>query len=213
MTRTRIKFCGITRAEDAAVAADLGVDAIGLVFVPGSKRQVDLAGAEAILARLPAFVASVALFMDAAEAEVQACLRRLPFDLLQFHGSEAPEYCASFGRPWLKALPMGEDMHLQSTMDRYARARAILLDAHRPGEQGGLGEVFDWRRIPAEVAGRIVLAGGLDPANVAAAVRQVGPYAVDVSSGIESAPGRKCPRRMELFIKEVQGAGRERQAG
>lgn len=213
MNRIRVKFCGITRAQDALDAVALGVDAIGLVFVPGSRREVNLEQARAIVREIPAFVATVGLFMDANAADVAAIRSELALDLLQFHGSESPEYCAGFGHPYIKALPMGDGLHLQSTLERYASARSVLLDAHRSGELGGRGEVFDWARIPRQLAGRIVLAGGLNPENVASAITAVRPYAVDVSSGIESAPGVKCPQRMQAFMNEVERAGREPQQG
>ncbi len=209
MSRVRVKFCGITRAEDAVVAASLGVDAIGLVFVPGSKRRVDLGQAREILDALPPLVTSVALFMDAAVADVEEVLDALPVDLLQFHGSETPEDCARFGRPWIKALAMGNTIDALAEAGRYARARGVLLDAHRKGELGGRGERFDWSCIPPPLAARILLAGGLDENNVADAVAQVRPYAVDVSTGIESSPGIKCARRMQKFIEEVNRASRE----
>jgi phosphoribosylanthranilate isomerase len=209
MSRVRVKFCGITRPQDAVVAAELGVDAIGLVFVPGSKRRVDLTQARAILDALPPLVTSVALFMDASAEEVRAVLDALPIDLTQFHGRETPEYCESVGRPYIKALAMGDTLDAVVEAGRYARARGVLLDAHRKGELGGRGERFDWQRIPPALAARILLAGGLDETNVAEAVRQVRPYAVDVSTGIESSPGIKCARRMQKFIEEVNRASRE----
>lgn len=209
MRRTRIKFCGMTRVDDVLAAVDLGVDAIGLVFVPGSRRTVDLDLALAMLARVPAFVTSVALFMDAAPAEVERVLQIAAPDLLQFHGSESPAYCASFGWPYVKALAMGDGLDVVHEASRYAGARGVLLDAHRRGEQGGRGERFDWSAIPASLTGSIVLAGGLSPANVGLAVRQVRPFAVDVSSGIESAPGMKSVRLMQEFINEVERASRE----
>lgn len=204
--RVRIKFCGITRPEDAAAAAELGVDAIGMVFVPASKRALDTARAREILASLPPLVSSVALFMDAPAAAVHAVLDAVPIDLLQFHGSESPEYCEQFQRPWIKALAMGGQIDALAEARRYAGARGLLLDAHRSGEQGGRGEAFDWAAIPATLAPRILLAGGLTEHNVARAIELVRPYAVDVSSGIESAPGIKSPVRMQQFIDEVNRA-------
>lgn len=209
MNRVRVKFCGITRVEDALEAVRLGVDAIGLVFVPASKRCVDFERARAIVAALPPFVASVGLFMDAEAFEVERALASVPLDLLQFHGRETPDYCASFGRPWIKALAMGDGLDVAAAASRYAGARGVLLDAHRSGEQGGSGQRFDWSRIPPDIAPRIVLAGGLQSDNVAAAIAAVRPYAVDVSSGIESAPGIKCPARMRAFMNEVERASRE----
>ena len=213
MSRVRVKFCGFTRVEDALQAVELGVDAIGLVFVPASRRCVDLGRAREIAAAVPAFVATVGLFMDAPADAVRRVLDEVPLDLLQFHGQENADDCASFGRPWLKALAMGDGVDVAATASRYAAARGVLLDAHRSGEQGGSGQRFDWSRIPPALAPRIVLAGGLAPDNVAQAIAAVRPFAVDVSSGIESAPGIKCPARMREFINEVQRASREYRPG
>ena len=207
--RTRVKFCGFTRPDDAALAADLGVDAIGLVFVPRSRRAMELTQAEKIVEVIPPLVRVVALFMDAPVAQVVAALEALPVDLLQFHGNETPEYCEQFKRPYVKALAMGDGVDVLCAAARYARARGVLLDAHRAGEQGGSGECFDWSAIPAALSSQIILAGGLTPENVALAIAQVRPFAVDVSSGIELAPGIKCPRRMQHFLNEVDRASRE----
>ena len=207
--RTRVKFCGITRAEDARTAIALGVDAIGLVFVPGSKRCVDLAQAREVITAVSPLVSVIGLFMDAAAADVAAVLDALPLDALQFHGRESVEFCRQFKRAYVKALAMGDGVDVAHAASRYAGARGVLLDAHRTGEQGGSGLSFDWSLIPPALADRIILAGGLTPENVAAAITQVRPYAVDVSSGIESAPGIKCPRRMQLFMNEVDRASAE----
>lgn len=211
--RTRVKFCGITRAEDARIAIDLGVDAIGLVFVPQSKRFVDLGKAREVLAAVPPLVSVIGLFMDAAAAEVAAVLDALPLDALQFHGRESPDFCRQFQRPYIKALAMGDGVDVVIAASGYAQARGVLLDAHRSGEQGGSGLSFDWSLIPPALADRIILAGGLTPENVAAAISEVRPYAVDVSSGIELAPGIKCPRRMQLFMNEVDRASAEHGRG
>lgn len=202
----RVKFCGLTRAEDARVAIDLGVDALGLVFVPQSKRFLDPDRANALLAGVAPLVQVIGLFMDASAADVAAVLDAVPLDVLQFHGRESPEYCRQFRRPYIKALAMGDGVDVVRTASGYAAARGVLLDAHRSGEQGGTGQRFDWSLIPAALADRIILAGGLTPENVAEAITDVRPYAVDVSSGIESAPGIKCPRRMQQFMNEVERA-------
>lgn len=207
--RTRVKFCGITRPEDARKAIALGVDAIGLVFVPRSRRRVDLGQAREIIAAAAPLVSVIGLFMDAPTADVAAVLEQLPLDALQFHGAESPEYCGQFRRPYVKALAMGDAVDVVCAASGYAGARGVLLDAHRSGEQGGTGERFDWSAVPRELAGHIILAGGLTPANVGAAISQVRPYAVDVSSGIESAPGIKCPERMQQFMNEVERASRQ----
>lgn len=209
MKRTRIKFCGMTRVDDVARAVDLGVDAIGMIFVPGSKRALDLHRAERVAAAVPPLVTRVALFLNPQPQAVHAVLASVPIDLLQFHGTETPAFCSGFALPYVKALAMGDRIDVSFEMSRYAQARGVLLDAHRSGEQGGRGESFDWSQIPPAVAPRILLAGGLRPDNVAAAIFSVRPFAVDVSSGIESAPGVKSERLMQHFVAEVERASRE----
>lgn len=199
--RTRVKICGITRPEDGRAAARLGADAIGLVFYDHSPRAVSLDQAAAVMAGLPPFVTTVGLFVDPSAETVERVLGRLALDLLQFHGDEAPEFCARFGRPWLKAIRMRPGLDLQAEAERYHQARGLLLDAYRPGVPGGTGEVFEWDRVPQALAGSIILAGGLTPDNVAAAIEQVRPYAVDVSGGVESAQG--IPKRIPNRIKDV----------
>lgn len=202
--RTRVKFCGITREADAEAAVRLGADAVGLVLAPGSPRFIDLERAAIIRRRLPPFVQAVALFRNAAEGEVRRALDALRPDLLQFHGEESVAFCESFGWPYLRAVPMKQGGDLAGWERRFASATALLLDAHGVGEPGGQGQTFDWGAIRAQRP--FVLAGGLEPGNVAAAVRQVRPYAVDVSSGIESTPGVKDEARMRRFIEEVRKA-------
>jgi phosphoribosylanthranilate isomerase len=204
MTRTRVKFCGLTRVADLEVAAGLGVDAIGLVLVPGSPRFISLEQAAIIRARVPPFVQVVTLFRNASAAGVREALAAVQPDLLQFHGEESPEHCASFGRPYLRAVPMAAAGDLGEWERRFATAAALLLDAHGAGEQGGQGRTFDWSAIRATRP--YVLAGGLTPGNVGAAVRQLRPYAVDVSTGIESAPGVKDEVRMRQFLEAVRQA-------
>ncbi|KAB7627861.1 phosphoribosylanthranilate isomerase [Alkalilimnicola sp. S0819] len=203
---SRIKICGFTRPEDVAQAARLGVDAVGLVFAEGSSRQLDLAQARAVAAAVPAFVSVVALFLDQEADLVRRVLAQLPVEILQFHGQEAPEYCRSFGRRYIKAVPMAGDAagDCRAYAARYPDATGLLLDSHAGGALGGTGEAFDWGRIPADLGRPLILAGGLGPDNVAAALRQVRPYAVDVSSGVESAKGIKDAARMAAFIDEVR---------
>lgn len=206
--RTRVKICGLTLPEDAREAARLGADAIGLVFYPPSPRAVGVAVAQAVLRGLPPFVTVVGLFVDPREDEVRGVLDQVPLDLLQFHGEEPPEFCAAYGRPWIKAIRMRDGVDLWSLRRRYAGAQALLLDAHQPGVAGGTGMCFDWARIPPGLGGEIILAGGLTPETVAAAIRAVRPYAVDVSGGVESAKGVKDPAKMAAFLREVrQGDG------
>lgn len=202
--RTRVKLCGLTRAVDAREAARLGADAIGLVFYPPSPRAIDSAGAQAVLKGLPPFVTVVGLFVNPTESEVRQVLEQVPLDLLQFHGEESPEACARYGRPWIKAIPMREGVDLWAERRRYGAAAGLLLDAYRPGLAGGTGECFDWTRIPRDLGGSIILAGGLTSDNVATAIRVVRPYAVDVSGGVEAARGIKDPAKMAAFLREVR---------
>ena len=202
--RTRVKFCGMTRAADVDAAVALGVDAIGLVLAPGSPRFLPVEQAAIIRRRLPPLVQAVALFRNAPPDEVRRAIEELQPDLLQFHGDESPEHCGSFGRPYLRAVPMKHGADLAEWERRFAGATALLLDAHGAGEAGGQGRAFDWSAIPASRP--YVLAGGLTPENVGAAVRSVRPYAVDVSSGIEQAPGVKDATKMRRFIEEVRKA-------
>lgn len=201
--RTRIKICGIRDAVHARLAAREGADAIGLVFHAASPRHVDLEAASSIAAALPPFVAAVGLFVNAPVARVREALDRVRLDLLQFHGDETPEYCAQFGRPYLRAVRMAEGVDLLEWALRFSTAKALLLDAHVPGEAGGTGRTFDWARIPRELSLPIMLSGGLTPENVGAAIRAVRPWAVDVSSGVESSRGVKDPARIVEFIRNA----------
>ncbi len=202
--RTRVKICGITRIEDAQAAVDAGADAIGLVFYPPSPRHVELEQAARIVASLPPFVTTVGLFVNADSETIAGAVAACGLDLIQFHGNECPDYCARHGRPWIRALRMKDDIDLAAEAGRFSGARGLLLDAYRPGVPGGTGETFDWARIPAALAGRIVLAGGLTPDNVEQAVRQVRPWAVDVSGGVESEPGIKDADKIARFIEAVR---------
>lgn len=206
VSRTRVKICGITRPEDGLRAAFLGADAIGLVFYAASPRAVDVPRARDIVAALPPFVTSVGLFVDAPGEQVRAVLKALPLDLLQFHGGEPPEYCRSFGRPYLKALAMRPGLDLVAAAETYAEACALLVDAWRPDAHGGTGTCFDWQRLPARLSRPLVLAGGLDPDNIADAIRTVRPYGVDVSSGVEAAKGIKSADKMAAFMRGVESA-------
>jgi phosphoribosylanthranilate isomerase len=197
----RVKICGITRIEDAQAAAAAGADAIGLVFAEGTPRAVDLDLARRIALSLPPFVSRVGLFMDADAERVERVLEWVPLDILQFHGRESQRFCRRFGRPWMKALAMGGEQ--PDDPSEFDEADALLLDAHAPGQAGGSGRTFDWRRVP-EISGRWVLAGGLDPSNVADACRALSPPAVDVSSGVESSPGVKSDKLIRDFIKAVK---------
>lgn len=204
--RTRVKICGITREQDAEAAVEAGADAIGLVFYEPSPRFVSIERAQAIVRDLPPFVTTVALFVNAERDTIAGVVDRVGVDLLQFHGQECPEYCASHGRPWIRAIRMKPDTDLRAAGDEFAAGRALLLDAWRPGVPGGTGETFDWDRIPVELAPRIILAGGLDASNVADAVRRVRPFAVDVSGGVEADKGIKDRQKIRAFIEEVRSA-------
>ena len=202
--RTRVKICGITRTEDALEAAQLGVDALGFVFFAKSPRNIEPAAAQSIISALPGFVTSVALFLDASESRVRQVLAEVDIDLLQFHGSESAEFCASFGKPYIKALGIKGEGDIAALLEQYASARSILLDSHAPGAAGGTGEVISWGAIPAQLRSQIILAGGLTPQNIALAIQDVRPYGVDLSSGVESAPGEKDSDLMAQLMSEVK---------
>jgi len=206
VNRTRIKCCGMTRVEDARLAAELGADAIGVVITARSKRCVDLAQARAIVAAMPPFVTTVALLMDDSAETVRAVIEQVQPDLLQFHGAESDAWCAQFGRPYLKAIAMGEGAAALSRLREHPHAAGLLLDGHGLGEPGGSGQAFDWSLMPAELAQPLLLAGGLHAGNVGEAIRTARPWAVDVASGIESAPGIKDGERMVAFIAAVRAA-------
>lgn len=206
MIRTRIKICGITRAEDADAAVAAGADSLGFVFYPPSPRNVSIEQAAELIAGLPAFVTSTALFVDADVEFVQRVIEQTKVDLLQFHGNESQEYCSQFARPYMKAIRMKPDVDVKAEAERYGDASAILLDAYRPGVPGGTGESFDWERIPAELRDSIVLAGGLNPDNIRKAVETVHPFAVDVSGGVEASKGMKDKEKIETFVQEVNRA-------
>ena len=203
---TRVKICGITRVDDALVAARAGADAIGLIFYPGSKRCISVARACEIVQALPPFVTTVALFVDPVENEVREVLERVQPDLLQFHGQEPAELCARFSRPWLKAVRVRPGVDLLQCATEYAGARALLLDSYVASQAGGTGQSFDWSLIPRSLSAPVVLSGGLTPENVHRAVRAVRPAAVDVSSGVESAPGIKDAAKISAFFRGVANA-------
>lgn len=208
MSPTRIKICGITRPEDGRAAAEAGADAIGLVFYADSPRAVDPEQAASIVAALPPLVTVVALFVDATAASVNTVLSRVPVDVLQFHGSESVAFCEQFARPYLKALRMQPGSDIAALAAAYASARGLLLDSFRPGIPGGTGETFDWSQVPA-LQRPLILAGGLGPDNVATAMRRVRPAAVDVSGGVESAPGHKDRALMQAFCAAVRATDQQ----
>jgi phosphoribosylanthranilate isomerase len=201
--RTRVKVCGITRVEDAISAVESGADAIGFVFFEGSPRYINQEKAAEIVKVLPPFVSKIALFVNAVETEIRSVLDSVSIDLLQFHGEESPEECRRYGKPYIKVVRMHDDIDLIQLSDDYADASALLLDSFVEGIQGGTGQRFDWSRVPADLNKLIILAGGLTVKNVAAAIREVSPYAVDVSGGVEIGKGIKDAVMIEEFIQEV----------
>jgi phosphoribosylanthranilate isomerase len=204
--RTRVKICGITSVGDGLAAARHGADAIGLVFYPPSPRRVTLERATEIAARLPAFVARVAVFVNPAAVDVEQVIRACRPDLLQFHGEEAADFCRSFGVPFLRALRVRPGVDLLESLSLFGDAAGWLLDAYRQELYGGTGEAFDWGLIPRELARPLILSGGLDAENVGAAIRRVRPWAVDVSSGVEAAKGVKDERRIAEFMEKIRNA-------
>lgn len=185
-------------------AATLGADALGVVFYPPSPRAVDPGQAAAIVAALPPFVTSVALFVNPDENAVETVLKQVPVDLLQFHGDESPDFCSRFGRPYIKVVRMREGVDLAVEAERYGDARGLLLDTYQAGVPGGTGQAFDWQRVPKDLNKPIILAGGLTPGSVGEAIKQVRPYAVDVSGGVEAGKGVKDAAKMAAFIGEVR---------
>ncbi len=200
----KVKICGITNAPDALTAAEAGADALGFMFYEPSPRNVSLATAAEIIRQLPPFVAKVGVFVNADEATVRAAIQTCGLDTLQFHGEETPEFCATFSVKTLKAIRVQDAATLQQ-LPGYL-TNAWLLDSFVPGQPGGTGAKFNWDlAVEAQKLGRpIILAGGLTPENVAGAVRRVRPYAVDVSSGVESVPGRKDHVKVRVFIRAAR---------
>ena len=208
--RTRVKICGLTRVSDIAAVVAAGADAVGFVFHPASPRAVTPEQAAGLCRALPPFVTAVGLFVDASVETIEATLEQVPLDLLQFHGDESPAFCARFGRRWIKAVRMRPGIDLAAERERFAAADGLLLDAYEPGRAGGTGQRFDWERIPPAMAGDILLAGGLTPANVSEAIERVRPYGVDVSGGVESAKGHKDPDLIFAFMQGVRDGDQRR---
>ena len=202
--RTRVKICGITRPADALAAAQAGADAIGLVFYPSSPRYLGTERAVEIRDALPPFVQTVALFVNPDAAQVAQVIGRVRPALLQFHGEEAPEFCAQFGMPFVKAVRVRPGVDALEYLRRFPRAAAWLFDSYVP-EYGGVGESFDWSLVPATERS-VILSGGLSQANVAEAIRRVRPWGLDVSSGVESAKGIKDAEKIAAFMAEVRNA-------
>lgn len=201
---TRIKICGLTREQDVLAVASSGADAFGLVFYDKSPRHVEIAQAERLVRATPPFVTVVGLFVNPTVDYVREVLAKVPLDVLQFHGEESPEFCRQFNRPYLKAIRVKAGVDLVECAARYAGAQGLLLDAYVEGTQGGTGEAFDWGLIPQNLPLPVILSGGLHAGNVAQGVRQVRPYAVDVSSGVEATKGVKDAAKIAAFINEVK---------
>ena len=202
--RTRIKICGIREPDHAQVAADAGADAIGFVFYGESPRHVSAVRAARIARDLPPYVVAVGLFVNSTADEIRAILAEAPLDLLQFQGDEPPEFCGSFGKPYVRAVRMEKGVDLIEYRRRFSGAKALLLDAHVPGLRGGTGQAFDWKSIPKEHPAPLILSGGLTAKNVGRAIREVRPWAVDVSSGVEASRGVKDPEKIVEFIRSVR---------
>lgn len=203
MPRTRIKICGITRVEDALQVTEAGADALGLVFYPPSPRAVSIEQAAQIVQKLPPFVTVTALFVNPSVEEVQKVLDGVRIDLIQFHGDEDDAFCSQFHKPFIKAIRVRQAQDVVAACLRFPSALALLLDSFKEGVPGGTGETFDWALIPAQITKPIILAGGLTVQNVALAIAQVRPYAVDVSGGVEQSKGIKDASKVTEFINEV----------
>ncbi|MFQ6022069.1 MAG: phosphoribosylanthranilate isomerase [Acidiferrobacterales bacterium] len=202
--RTRVKICGITRVEDALAVAQLGADAIGLVFYNRSPRRVSVDQARAIARSLPPFVTRVGVFLDLDDEDVQVAIAAVGLDVLQFHGDEPAETYRAFGRPYIKAVRMQDGVDLYAEQQVYADAAGLLLDAYVANMPGGSGQAFDWSRVPQDLEKPVILAGGLTPDNVRAAITAVRPFAVDVSTGVEKSKGIKDVAKVSAFIKNVK---------
>ena len=203
---TRIKICGITRIEDALAAARLGTDAIGLVFWPQSARAVMPARAREIVAALPPFVSSVGVYVDPEAEWVEQTASVAGLNLLQFHGDESPEFCSQFSLPYIKAVRVKAGVDLLQYATRYSGARGLLLDTYVEGTPGGTGDAFNWGLIPQRLPLPLILSGGLHPGNVTTAIKQVQPWAVDVSSGVEAAKGIKDAEKIAAFMQGVRNS-------
>ncbi|PTR03516.1 phosphoribosylanthranilate isomerase [Nitrosomonas nitrosa] len=202
--RVRVKVCGITRVEDALAAARHGADAIGFVFWDQSARSVAPAQAREIASRLPPFVSTVGVYVDPSPDWVEETAVTAGLSLLQFHGEELPDFCSQFRLPYIKALRVREGVDLLQYVKLYQNAKGLLLDTYTAGMPGGTGQVFDWGLIPTDFPLPLVLSGGLNPDNVMPAIKQVRPWAVDVSSGVEIAKGIKDVNKISAFMQGVK---------
>lgn len=207
MNKVRIKICGLTRAQDVKNAVAEGADALGFVLYAPSPRAVTAEQAALLIKEVPAFVTTVALFVNESAEEIQRVLSICSFDLLQFHGDESPEFCRQFNRPYMKAIRVRSADDIHSAVQQYPDTKALLLDAYVENLPGGTGLAFDWRLIP-QLSVPWVLAGGLNPTNVAEAINQVTPFAVDISGGVEASKGIKDRKKIQEFISEVRNVER-----
>ena len=200
MYRTRVKICGITNLEDAKAAVNAGADAIGLVFYKNSPRYISINKAREIVENVTAFVNCVGLFVNSDKEYIDTVLEKVSLDTLQFHGDESEQGCALYNKPYIKAIRMDEEINLPEEVEKYFSAKALLLDTYVEGLAGGTGTIFNWGRIPKNLRKPIILAGGLNASNVKDAIKQISPYAVDVSGGVEIEKGRKDPNKIKEFI-------------
>ncbi|HEX8961360.1 MAG TPA: phosphoribosylanthranilate isomerase [Rhodocyclaceae bacterium] len=205
MSRTRIKICGITREQDLQAAVAAGADALGFVFYPQSARHLDIERAAALVRRVPPFVTRVGLFVNPDPQVLADTLAAVPLDLVQYQGDETPEFCESFGRPYVKVARMRPGIDLVEFARSYPSARGLLLDAYVES-YGGAGQMFDWSLVPKGLPLPVVVAGGLTAANVGSAIRQLRPWGVDVSSGVEAAKGIKDAEKINAFVAAVRDA-------
>lgn len=201
--RTRIKICGLTQVDNAVAVAKMGIDAIGLVFYRPSPRYIKLAQATAIAQAMPAFMSMVALFVNAKQRFIEQVLTQVPIDLIQFHGDECAHFCRKFGKPYIKAVAMKGGVDLDALSTQHYSASGLLLDTYDATAKGGSGNCFNWQLLPKKCALPIILAGGLKPQNARHAIQQVKPYAIDVSSGVESKKGIKDTEKIAALIAEV----------
>lgn len=202
--RVRIKFCGMTNVDDAVLAANLGVDAIGLIFYALSSRNVSIEQAREISSALPPFVSSVGVFVNPTVEFMREILNRVPLNYLQFHGEESPEFCSAFNLPYIKTIHVGSLKITTQYEHMYSDACAFLFDTYHEDQRGGTGKVFDWQNLPKNTKKPILLSGGINSSNVTDAIRVVHPYGIDVTSGVEAKPGIKDKTKMLALINQIQ---------
>jgi phosphoribosylanthranilate isomerase len=203
----KVKFCGITNLDDAITACQLGVDALGFVFYSKSSRFISPNEANEIIQKLPPFISTVGLFVNQSKLEVEEAIKACPVNLLQFHGDEDEFFCNQYNLPYIKAISMKSDINLLKCIEDFDSAKALLLDSYSEDTRGGSGKVFDWKSIPLNPSKPFIVAGGLNPINIKILLELIGPYGVDVSSGIESRKGLKDYQLMKEFILGVTNAG------